>query len=328
MPSDVRTGSRARADATLAAALRHRIPHLLGQASSAGDRVPPSAVLIVRRLHDPWPRGISPSASRLAGEWDAALRDAIGDRYRRAARPAREPVDPGADAVAFEDMGELLAAVARDLVGGTATSRWWWRSYLRARASHSSDLLAVLWESHVLDLPRAIALLVARGDVVGVLTHLEPSRSLSLARALVEAYALPELRALVEMSTGSSPLDHDVATIARSAGRTTPLTEAEPVRRQEDRSAAAFRNLVEPVVTSSEATAMAIEHRILLLVATSIAHAPSASRRAGFAAAAVSFVARAKARVTAPPPVSGGVGGDEQRSAHSHRGEPTAAPPS
>ncbi|HLM66272.1 MAG TPA: hypothetical protein VK358_02040, partial [Longimicrobium sp.] len=114
---------RGRADA----ATRLRVQRVLSAAALEPPGMPPAAVLVVRSLADPLPGRMAPRPGdvRAPAEWEAAVRGALAQQWRGAARPARGPVPAGAGAVYFSDTAEMIAAFARDALAGDV-ARWWW----------------------------------------------------------------------------------------------------------------------------------------------------------------------------------------------------------
>src|SRR4051794_36853990 len=84
-------------------AVRLRVSSLLGAARMEPAGLPPSALLVVRRLADPLPGSFSSRDSALGppAVWERAVSEAIGRLARNAARPALGPVPADAEAVVF-----------------------------------------------------------------------------------------------------------------------------------------------------------------------------------------------------------------------------------
>src|SRR5215216_3758106 len=91
----------------------------------------PSAIVCVRRLHDPLPHTLDlqdHTASRTSA-WRKALSVTVEEKIKCAARPANGEYE--ADAVIFQDQAELLASLASDSCEGMVESRWWWRTLFK-----------------------------------------------------------------------------------------------------------------------------------------------------------------------------------------------------
>ena len=92
-------------------AAQRRIALLLGSADMRQSRLPPSAILCVRKMRDPLPQTnwLDPARSNLPREWEEAASRQLNRLAAGAALPGRGPVAPSAAAVVFLDQAELLA---------------------------------------------------------------------------------------------------------------------------------------------------------------------------------------------------------------------------
>src|SRR3569832_1422567 len=98
---------------------RFAVSRMLAAVDVHPTSLPPSAVLLVRRLADPRPRTLGVADSvRPPVEWERKLQDAVDMAARQAARPALGAVPSSAAAVLFMDAAELLACLARDFLAG------------------------------------------------------------------------------------------------------------------------------------------------------------------------------------------------------------------
>jgi hypothetical protein len=143
---------------------RLRLESLLGGLDLGSAGLPPSAILCIRRLHDPKPGTLSLDrhALRPPPAWEQALAASLRELARRASRPAVDFVADGAEAVVFADTAELLSCLAGDLGAGVAAGRWWWTGLYGQR-----DLLRVLvteWRREPELVPAALERLVVRGQ--------------------------------------------------------------------------------------------------------------------------------------------------------------------
>lgn len=156
--------------------------------------MPPSAILLIRRLADPAPGLLLQGQPwQAAQRWEAQVRPALQTLWRSAARPAYGPVASNAAAVWFADQAEWLACLTHDLHLGIADQRWWWQSWCAHHRSTERTLPA-LWRAQAMWLPAALALLhqqVGSGlaDIGRQLDHVTLTQ---LWAALATAYALPE----------------------------------------------------------------------------------------------------------------------------------------
>jgi hypothetical protein len=178
--------------------VRLRVARLLGAADLEPRGLPPSAVLLVRRMDDPLPSRFVPDkfAARVTPEWEGATRNAIENHYRRAARPANESVSESAEAVLFSDGAEMLACLARDLCRGTATRFWWWRTKLRVRPFSLRkrfgyvDTMLATWQADIRYLPAMLTLLVSWNQAENVLRALSPAEAWQTLWYLAREYGV------------------------------------------------------------------------------------------------------------------------------------------
>ena len=154
--------------------------------------LPPAAILCVRTLRDPLPGALDLRSGRgsRATRWEAAVRGALYDHYRRAARPAREhaAVPPSADAVLFIDRAELLASAARDACH--AQERWWWKHVLGGAATPAA--VAREWRRTPEAIPAAAELLAAHRELAAFVRLLENADVLAMMQAMLAAFAIRE----------------------------------------------------------------------------------------------------------------------------------------
>ncbi|MET0398130.1 MAG: hypothetical protein ABW277_15120, partial [Longimicrobiaceae bacterium] len=171
MSTELRAAGRRRVEPD--PALRLRMQRLLGGASLEPEAMPPCAVLVVRSLGDPLPGRLRPGPADVlpSREWERAVRGALAERYRQAARPARGVVPAGAAAVLFADQAELLAAFARDACAGVAGARWWWAALARGLGG-GVEALVRLWLREPHHVPAAVEHLAAWGEAGRVMAAL------------------------------------------------------------------------------------------------------------------------------------------------------------
>lgn len=151
----------------------------LGASDLEAPGLPPSAILVVRRLEaPPW------SAGRDGRVWSAGLQDALGVVARRAARPMRG--GSSEEAVWFADMAELLACLALDAALGRAP--WWWEGLDRPLRPAT---WARAWLEQIEHLPGAVAHLEREGLVRPVLGGLGAAEAMALVSALRARFGLP-----------------------------------------------------------------------------------------------------------------------------------------
>lgn len=154
--------------------------------------LPPRAILVVRQLPDVAPGALLANGG--AGQWNEAAQSWLRDCWRRAARPAMEPVSAVADAVWFADEAEWLACLSWDTHQGTALARWWWQAWLRQhRYDAVGSTLYALWQNHPHWLPQALALLYERqaSGWLTLLLRLSPHEARHIRQQVQRVYDLP-----------------------------------------------------------------------------------------------------------------------------------------
>ncbi|HLV35657.1 MAG TPA: hypothetical protein VKY59_11110 [Spirillospora sp.] len=154
--------------------------------------LPPRAILVVRQLPDVAPGTLLTNGG--AGQWNEAAQSWLRDCWRRASRPAIEPVSAMADAVWFADEAEWLACLSWDAHQGTALARWWWQTWLRQhRYDAVGSTLYALWQNHPRWLPQALTLLYERqaSGWPTLLLRLSPQEARHIRQQVERAYDLP-----------------------------------------------------------------------------------------------------------------------------------------
>ncbi|MGH2459329.1 MAG: hypothetical protein ACRDIY_10740, partial [Chloroflexota bacterium] len=175
--------------------VRLAVSSLLQSAELRPAALPPSAILVVRRVADPLPRHIAaqPGNPRVNRAWEAAARDALALAYRVAAQPARESVPPSAEAVLFDDAAELLACLALDVRRGQTRERWWWRTLPRTWTTAGPEALQAIFCDHPSVVPAVLHLLAQRGVVWTVIEYLRRAQAATVLAAVAWAYGLPNV---------------------------------------------------------------------------------------------------------------------------------------
>ncbi|WP_438042902.1 hypothetical protein [Sorangium sp. So ce128] len=266
-------------------AVRLRAESLLGAVDLRPSWLPPAAVLIVRSLRvrssAVFDRGVDASVLRA---WERALQAEVDRVARGAARPAREAVPAGAEAVLFNDHAEMLACLARDACDGVIAERWWWAG--RLHAGGAERLVAGAFREAPEHVPGALSVLARSGDAVRFVEALTVEERRAVLLPMLEVHGLPALRAVFEAAP-------EGATSERAPG--------------EDRGELAWRAVV-PERMTGETYADA-----LVLVGLMLVRAPSRVRSGAFAEAARRWVhgarpergAGAAARALSPAGESG-----------------------
>jgi hypothetical protein len=265
--------------------------------ASLRPSLPPAAVLVVRRLHDPAPGTVRADAGQamLPPAWEQAVSTTLDRVALRAARPAREPVPTEADAVLFADRAELLACLARDWRGGTVGVRWWWRGLVAGVDPAAAVTRA--WLDAPRHVPAALELLAGWGEATRFAGALDPELAGRLAGAVAVAFGLEEPAAGAERALLGPAEDRS------RGGRAPPPPAAEPWQ---------------TVVPEAGATALTLQQRRLLGLGLAIRRDLPALRASRIARAGGDWRAAAATR----PPTRQGPKGGPSRSAG---GRPGAA---
>ncbi len=210
---------------------RQRLSHALRSADLSPPGMPPSAILIVRRIQDPAPGTVlrDTAAPRLDQRWERAARGAARDALHRAARPARGPVAESADAVYFADRAELLACLAVDIAHGRAGQRWWWRALLRKEApgAPAPRRLAALLEAEPRYVPAALDHLRQWRRLRTVVRAIGPTDAERILRRISDAFGMGEA---IPTASPPAPFQTERAPDAGAAGpsQTGPIAETSP----------------------------------------------------------------------------------------------------
>jgi hypothetical protein len=186
-------------DATV---LRLRLGRCLEGLAPVG--IPPCAVLLIRRLDDPLPRGLDltgyPPRGRRA--WEGALYQRMLGLYQGAARPLAGPVPAGALAVVFSDEAEMLACLALDILHGDAHRLWWWRSLLRHPGQSDLAILVDLLLERTVHVPAMLSNLADRSQATALIAALDSPAAVALLHALCRAHGLPNPVAVPDVPGG------------------------------------------------------------------------------------------------------------------------------
>ncbi|RZL85253.1 MAG: hypothetical protein EOP32_00305, partial [Rhodococcus sp. (in: high G+C Gram-positive bacteria)] len=151
--------------------------------------LPPSAILIVRKLDGALPRAVTaPPAVRVpAFGWDRRLRADLEALLAQAARPQHGLLPADAIAVVFADRAELVACLVADILRGVATRWWWWEAPLREVGG--PDVTALLGRRVEL-LPGALDLLQRWDLATSAVQRVDAAGCVRLLAALVSAFTL------------------------------------------------------------------------------------------------------------------------------------------
>jgi len=217
-------------------ALRLGLARELGGADLTPSGLPPSAILMVRRMEDPLPGSLGSGGFRPPAVWERALREHLSEALRGADRPDRwGRVPANAPAVLFTDPAELLACRLRSLVAGEPDP--WWTARLPSElgggpgARHRAAVS--LLTRRIRELPAVLQRLAEWGALTPVLRSLNEPEATRLLEELVREWSLPAALAGHRTSAETATEKHQV--------ERTPL-EDEPVA---SRRAGELREVVE-----------------------------------------------------------------------------------
>ncbi|MEX1021379.1 MAG: hypothetical protein WDZ49_17090 [Litorilinea sp.] len=190
---------------------RRRVRDVLGRVSPVLS-LPPQVILVVRHMHDPRPRLVlGEHDGRNATVWRDEMQAWLDLCWRRALRPAAQPVPADAEAVWFADSAEWLACLSWDLQRGQ-TAHWWWQTWLRqSGAIPTSASVFRLWENAPRALPQALALLWRRDlrAAQALLMNLAPQQAAHIGGCVWRAYKLPARASARTLSTSAAPPTED-----------------------------------------------------------------------------------------------------------------------
>jgi hypothetical protein len=173
-------------------ALRLRVAHVMDCASLEPAGLPPSAILLVRRLADPRPRAFLPylDAIRPGRAWERAAQSTLDDFHRRAGRPALGFVPNSCESVLFADPGEMLACLAYDLLQGNSSASWWWQLISRTLCPGSLEGWVAAWLRQPRYVPAALRILSERRAAVEVVASLSSAAASRLFSEVVREFGL------------------------------------------------------------------------------------------------------------------------------------------
>ena len=189
---------RMRSGGREALGLRLTVERQLSGLDLPAPGLPPSALVIIRRLEDPLPASFDVAAEgfRPPAEWEAALRQQVADLGRSAAWPEGCEPPQDAAAVAFSDRASLAACLVRDLARGSAGAHWWWKRVglllpELVRVPRSPAEAPRLFVALAPETPAIFAKLVELRAAAEVLGHFSEDQAREVVQALVHAFELP-----------------------------------------------------------------------------------------------------------------------------------------
>jgi len=251
--------------------IKLRVSHLVQGADLEPNDLPPSAILIVRRMADPLPRGLSAGLSSLAAApaWERAARSALSATARSAVRAAREAVPSNANAVLFADQAELLACFSRDYLRGEAAFLWWWRAILRSLPGTGARAIFEIWRQHVQYVPAVVTLLAERGEAAWIIRTLTAQQAITLLLEIARAFDLPHV-----LRVAAQPVGFDGSPSSTEDSALHAQAKCVPIPPPWSPTSA----------TEELAAGLSREHAALLGVALALCQSPDLVRRPSFAA--------------------------------------------
>src|SRR5262249_24982371 len=264
-----------------ATAVRRQAQRLLSIADLEPASMPQSAVLIVRHVDDPSPRGLMDRQDAIlpAPSWVRAARSALADCFDRAARPIDGPVPPSANAVRFDDESQLLACLARDVLAGDAPARWWWRAFFRDTSRDALAAVVSAWLERPRAIPAAIAHLASGATFPSFIRALSADQVRTLFVAVADAFDLTGL-----VAAANQPLPRIAQSRSTAAELVQPaglpaLDDAAAVPIEEERVLPPWQRVIDSVVVPRT---LDIERQTLAGIALAIWRAPLAVRTRRF----------------------------------------------
>lgn len=254
-----------------------RLTTLLNSAVSQPAAFPPSAIIFIRKLHDPLPRSlrIRQHDLRPPAAWQQALNAKLETLVTGAARPALGAVPANAEAVVFLDRSELLASLATDWCERQVATRWWWQSLLRKTTA--SQIIKELWRSAPEYVPAAFDKLARNGKAATIVKTFNDAETHALLSLVVRAFRLDDLaRVLNDVHTGKHSSLEKVAELRHlqsslKSGEDSPVVEGIGPAPWNSR------------VRESETNGLGPEQQMFLGVVLMIQRAPATVRAKNFA---------------------------------------------
>ena len=168
---------------------RLRFEAALADISSASLGLPPSALLIVKRVA---PTARLRLARSVADEgFGQVVRTELKHNAKQASRPWLNSETAGAEAVLFADESELMACLLRDWLRGTLAGCWWWQSVLGGLPVSEWWRRAVLPRGELL--PAVLSQLATQKLAVAWLARLHEAEVILAIQSVVATHAIQSL---------------------------------------------------------------------------------------------------------------------------------------
>lgn len=252
-----------------------RLTAMLNATEFKPPALPASAILIVQRIgRELPPVRLDRHSVRPPAAWQASVSETLEVMARRAVRPVSGSTVPEGDSILFFDRSEILACLACDWIDGALLSRWWWRC-LFPREDLVRALLSA-WTESPQYIPTALERLARTGKAARFVRQLPPALVMVLIRAVLRAFALPDLeRAIESMCDEALPVSMDLGP-APFAGEKVTLEKVEAGRHG---AAPPWT----PWVPEANGRELKLDQRVLLMVALMLQRAPHVVRKRVFA---------------------------------------------
>lgn len=213
-----------------------RLTHLLNTTDLYPASLPPSAILCVRRVHDPLPATIQLEQPlvRPPRAWEHAVQRRLDDLARRAVRPWHEAVLPHSNAVLFSDQAELLACLARDWLTGAVGQCWWWKLLV---PTNSNSSVITPWLNQPAYVPAAFALLAQHAQLARFVSRWQSHQIAHMTHDLLRQFAITQPAELFgvndddvsSLSTATMAIQHVVMATLSDQARLAMLTHEQQI---------------------------------------------------------------------------------------------------
>jgi hypothetical protein len=250
-----------------------RLDNILQTVEMHPSWLPSSAIVCLRRLHDPMPRALN-LHSRSATQsyaWQQAVAALVQEEIRRAMHQVNAGVSPDANVVIFRDQAELLASLAVDWLEDRVRDRWWWRSL--SKDQFVGNIVPDVWSNAPQYVPAALELLAVNRRLDSFVRALSVDRARALLLEITRSFGLAALHEIT----------HDFADETPSSLQFKSVSSVATVLSQ---PAAPWHQLVPESLDQS----FGIERQCLIGVALTIRRAPAAAQSLHFARATIKWL--------------------------------------
>jgi hypothetical protein len=284
------------------AALRQAISRQIGSTDLRIPGLPPSGILLVRRLADPLPGRLSghPAAVVADQRWQRALRARLEHLKERAARPRDGNVSEDAESLLFTDEAQLIACLACSALDRPGPPPWWRRAvaaYVPIGSMHA------LLGARVHLLPAVFSVLATWRSELRVAAALGESEAVGLAQRMADAFGLASWSAAVRLHAPVSQAHRATrAAAALEATETIQPAEHDPAAARESRMARSAARAMQDWPASAApwealwqpdaGMPLAPAREALIGLALTLHRAPSVARSRTFAARVAGWLQR------------------------------------